>query len=179
MHHRPGRQISYVNPKFTEVTGYSLAEVVGKNPRILKSGETSPEEYTQLWQTITASKEWRGTFHNRKKNGELYWALASIAPVLDDAGKPTHFLAVSEDITEHKRVEDALGESEARYRTLFANMLEGFAHCQMIYEAGQPVDFVYLTVNRAFETITGLKDVAGRRVTEVIPGIKEFTPGIV
>ena len=169
-------KITYVNPKFTEVTGYTLKEVAGKNPRLLKSSETAPEEYKQLWETITASKEWRGTFHNRKKNGELYWALTTIAPVLDAAGKPTHFLAVSEDITDRKRVEDALQESEARYRTLFANMLEGFAYCQMIYDAGQPADFIYLAVNRAFEEITGLKDVVGRKVMEVIPSIKEFHP---
>jgi len=70
-------RICYVNPKFTDATGYTLKEVAGKNPRILKSGETPPEDYERLWGHITAGKEWRGTFHNRKKNGELYWASAS------------------------------------------------------------------------------------------------------
>jgi nitrogen fixation negative regulator NifL len=111
-------RISYVNPKFTEVTGYAPSEVVGQNPRILKSGETPPEEYKRLWETISAGKQWRGTFHNRKKNGALYWELASIAPVFNEAGQPTHFLAIKEDITDRKKVEDALQESEHRFRRL-------------------------------------------------------------
>lgn len=95
--------ITYVNPRFTAMTGYTLAEVVGKNPRILKSGETSPETYAQLWATITSGKEWRGEFHNRKKNGELFWESAVISPIINQSGKITHFLAVEVDITEHKQ----------------------------------------------------------------------------
>ena len=104
--------IEYVNRKFSEVTGYSLAEVVGKNPRILKSGECPPATYQELWACITSGGTWCGEFHNRKKNGELYWERASISPVLDASGKATHFLAVKEDITERKRAEEALRESE-------------------------------------------------------------------
>src|SRR5271169_7147422 len=65
--------IEYVNPKFTRVTGYAPDEVLGMNPRILKSGEQPPEVYRELWETITAGREWRGEFHNRKKNGDLFW----------------------------------------------------------------------------------------------------------
>ena len=83
-------QIEYVNPKFIELTGYTLAEVLGKNPRVLKSGDKSPEAYRELWQTITAGKEWRGEFHNKKKSGELYWESASISPIRDGAGCVTH-----------------------------------------------------------------------------------------
>ncbi|TAK97870.1 MAG: PAS domain S-box protein, partial [Verrucomicrobia bacterium] len=97
--------IEYVNPKFTEITGYALDEVRGKNPRLLKSGETSPEEYRRLWQTISAGREWRGEFHNRKKNGEQFWEFASISPIVDEGGNITHFLAVKEDITARKRAE--------------------------------------------------------------------------
>jgi PAS domain S-box-containing protein len=168
--------ITYVNPKFSEITGYSPEEVVGRNPRVLKSGETPPEEYKRLWEKITAGGEWHGTFHNRKKNGDLFWEAASIAPVLNEAGQITHYVAVKEDITERKRAEDALRESELRYRSLFANMQEGFAYCRMIYEEGRPVDFVYLAVNSAFETITGLSEVVGKKVSEVIPGIKTAHP---
>jgi PAS domain S-box-containing protein len=168
--------IEYVNPKFVAVTGYSPGEVIGKNPRILKSGETTAGDYQRLWETITAGREWCGEFHNRKKNGELYWEWASISPVCDPAGRITHFLAVKEDITERKLAEDELRKSEARYRSLFENMLEGFAYCRMLYEGDRPQDFVYLTVNSAFEKITGLKGVEGKRVTEVIPGIKESHP---
>ena len=66
-------KIQYVNPKFLAVTGYTAAEVMGRNPRFLKSGETSREVYAELWRTITAGGEWRGELHNRRKNGELYW----------------------------------------------------------------------------------------------------------
>ena len=104
----PAGNITYVNPRFTVVTGYTFAEAFGKNPRILKSEETLPETYEQLWQTITSGKEWRGEFHNKKKNGELYWESASISPIINEAGKITHFLAVKEDITERKRVEEQL-----------------------------------------------------------------------
>ncbi len=100
--------IEYVNPKFTEVTGYSAAEVAGKNPRILKLGEKSPEEYQQLWETVTAGKEWRGEFHNRKKDGKLYWASASISPVRNAEGVTTHFIGIQEDITQRKQMEDEL-----------------------------------------------------------------------
>jgi PAS domain S-box-containing protein len=97
--------IEYVNPKFCALTGYSPDEVRGQNPRVLKSGETPPEAYRQLWETILAGREWRGEFHNKKKNGELYWESASISPVVDETGRITHFMAAKEDITEHKRTE--------------------------------------------------------------------------
>ncbi len=97
--------IEYVNPKFESLTGYSREEVLGQNPRLLKSGETSSDEYENLWKTITAGKTWRGEFHNRKKNGELYWEHASISGLLDDEGKVTHYVAVKEDITERKAMD--------------------------------------------------------------------------
>lgn len=97
--------IEYVNPKFTQLTGYRPEEVIGKNPRILKPDNVSSEEFRQLWQTITAGNEWRGEFCNRKKNGELYWEFASISPVKNSEGAITHFVAVKEDITERKRAE--------------------------------------------------------------------------
>ena len=98
--------IEYVNPKFTQLTGYTLEEVIGKNPRILKSGETPPEEYKLLWETITSGREWRGEFHDKKKNGDLYWESASISCIKNPEGVITHFVAVKEDITERKRAEE-------------------------------------------------------------------------
>ncbi len=97
--------IEYVNPKFVQVTGYTLVEALGKNPRILKSGEKSPEAYRELWETISSGKEWRGEFHNKKKNGELYWESASISPIRDLADRVTHYVAVKEDITARKQTE--------------------------------------------------------------------------
>lgn len=107
-------RIEYVNPKFYAVTGYSFDEVRGKNPRLLKSGEMPLEAYRQLWATITAGVEWQGEFHNRRKNGELYWESASISPIRGEMGEITHFVAVKEDITQRKRALASLLESQQR-----------------------------------------------------------------
>ncbi len=104
--------IEYVNPKFSALTGYTLEEARGKNPRILKSGATAPEEYRRLWEIIRAGGEWKGEFHNKKKNGELYWESALISPIKDPNGVVTHFLAVKEDITERKEMELRIREME-------------------------------------------------------------------
>lgn len=98
-------KIEYVNPKFTRLTGYTPEEIIGKNPRILKSGKTPPEEYKRLWATITSGGEWRGEFYNRKKTGEFYWESASISPIKNQEGVITHFVAIKEDITKHKQTE--------------------------------------------------------------------------
>ncbi len=100
--------IEYVNPKFTEVTGYTAAEAVGENPRVLKSGFMPTESYRELWETILAGKEWRGEFYNKRKNGEYFWESASISPITDDHGTITHLIAIKEDITERKHAEAAL-----------------------------------------------------------------------
>ena len=122
-------QIEYVNPQFTRVTGFTAAEVVGKNPRLLQSGQHPREFYARMWATLVAGREWRGEICNRKKNGELYWELASIAPVNGPSGGVTHYVAVEEDLAERKRVEAALteakkqAESASRAKSMFlANM---------------------------------------------------------
>lgn len=96
--------IEYVNPKFESITGYPAPEVLGQTPRLLKEGETTPEEYANLWRTIRAGGEWRGEFHNQRKNGELFWEFASISGIRDAAGVITHFVTVTEDITEKKQL---------------------------------------------------------------------------
>lgn len=102
--------IEYVNPRFTQVTGYTAEEVIGRNPRMLKSGETPTEEYRQMWKAITAGCDWRGHFHNRTKQGTLFWELASISPIRDARGVITHLLAVKEDITAQKFTEERIRE---------------------------------------------------------------------
>jgi two-component system cell cycle sensor histidine kinase/response regulator CckA len=116
--------IEYVNPKFTQVTGYTLAEAIGQNPRMLKSGDTSPEEYKRLWDTITSGGQWQGEFRNKKKNGDFYWEAATISPILNEQGEITHFLAVKEDITERKRAEAALQASEARLTGIIESAMD-------------------------------------------------------
>jgi PAS domain S-box-containing protein len=101
--------IVFVNPKFTEVTGYKAEDAIGQNPRILNSGYTKLPEYEKLWNTIKSGKNWHGTFLNKKKNGELFWESAVISPVKDTEGRIINYLAVKEDITEMKLIEEEKG----------------------------------------------------------------------
>lgn len=121
--------IEYVNPKFTEVCGYSFEEAMGQNPRILKSGEYPQEFYKELWDTILSGNEWRGEIPNRKKNGELIWESATISPIVNDKGKITHFVSIKQDITEKKKIYNDLikakekAEESDRLKSAFlANM---------------------------------------------------------
>jgi len=100
--------IQYVNPKFVEVTGYTAAEARGLNPRVLKSGVHPPAFYKTMWETLAAGKIWRGELCNKKKNGDLYWELASIAPVRQDNGEITNFVAIKEDITQDRKAAEEL-----------------------------------------------------------------------
>lgn len=124
-------EIEYVNPRFSELTGFAAEEVSGKNPKVLQSGLMSKETYRQLWITLKAGKVWRGEFFNKKKNGELYWENAIIAPVKNEQGDITNYVAVKEDITERKRLWSELvaakenAEESDRLKTCF---LENMSH---------------------------------------------------
>jgi len=104
--------IEYVNPRFSELTGYSAAEAVGRNNRMFESGNNGSAEYQRVLETILGGREWRGESHNRKKNGDLYWEQSLIAPIRDESGKITHFIAINEDITDHKLLESELQHSQ-------------------------------------------------------------------
>jgi len=101
----PDGTIEYVNPRFTEVTGYAPGEAVDHNPRILKSDVHSMEFYEEMWETLLAGREWHGELCNRKKNGDLYWERALIAPICTPEGAITHFVSVKEDISERRQRE--------------------------------------------------------------------------
>jgi len=98
--------IEYVNPKFCDLTGYTREEVIGKNPRILKSESTPYELFIDLWDTILSGKEWQGELQNKKKNGEHYWESALISPIINENRQITHFIAIKEDITARKLADD-------------------------------------------------------------------------
>lgn len=105
--------IQYVNPGFSAVTGYSATEALGQNPRMLQAGETPHETYAELWDKLTNGQTWHGELLNKRKNGELYWEETHIAPVKNPAGAITHFVSVKTDITERKRIDAALKESQS------------------------------------------------------------------
>ncbi len=132
--------IEYVNPKFEDVSGYTLAEVQGKNPRILKSDETSPEEYSDLWRTILQGGEWVGTFHNRRKNGELFWERALISGIRDEvSGEISHFIAIKEDITDIREAEIRLEQEQLKtiHNSKMAEI--GMLTSGILHEIGNPV----------------------------------------
>lgn len=97
--------ITYVNPMFSYITGYSRGEAIGKKTSLLKSDFNPDEDYRKLWETITAGKDWQGELYNRKKNGELYWDSTLISPIKDTHGNITHFVAIKEDVTHRKNME--------------------------------------------------------------------------
>jgi PAS domain S-box-containing protein len=142
---RDGR-IEYANPEFTEVTGYTFEEVRGRNPRLLQSGETPREEYRRLWRALTEGGEWRGEFHNRRKDGSLYWESAVISALRDAEGTITHFLAVKEDVTERKRLEkevDVRNRELAHAQTLAAM---GRMATMLAHDLRNPLSSVKMTV---------------------------------
>ncbi|MBD1401243.1 chemotaxis protein CheB [Pelovirga terrestris] len=108
--------IEYANPQFEKTTGYSVEEALGQNPRMLKSDHTKPQEYQELWEMILSGKEWRGEFHNQRKDGSTYWEYATISPIRDTTGKITHFLAVKEDITARIDYEKQFKRNQAQQR---------------------------------------------------------------
>ena len=114
-------EIEYVNPKFAELTGYTILEAKGKNPRILKSGVTTDEQYKILWNTISSGRVWEGEFCNKKKNGELYWESAKISPIMDESGRISHYVAVKENITQRRQIEESLRKSEALNKSIIEN----------------------------------------------------------
>ncbi len=136
-----------VNPAFTEMTGYTADEVIGKNPRFLKSGNQDAAFYATLWKTITAGNIWRGEIINRKKDGSLYTEEMTIAPVRSDTGEISHYIAIKQDITQRKLAEQALHKAEQKYRSIFENAILG------IFQATPEGKF--LNVNPALARMAG------------------------
>lgn len=134
--------IEYVNACFCRVTGYSVEEVLGKNPRILKSNVTPPGIYKDLWTTVFSGREWRGELCNKKKNGDLFWESVAVSAIKNDEGEITHFLGVKEDITERKKVEKE--RSLMEMQLLHAQKLEsvGQLAAGIAHEINTPIQYV-------------------------------------
>lgn len=129
--------IEYVNKKVVDISGYRIEELIGKNPRILSSGEKTIAEYNLLWQTIRSGKIWKGEFHNKKKDGSLYWEYEVISPILNEEGEIIKFLAVKEDITEQKRIHNELIESKNKAEEL--NRIKSALLSNMSHELRTPL----------------------------------------
>ncbi|MBL8489692.1 MAG: PAS domain S-box protein, partial [Rhodocyclaceae bacterium] len=143
----PTGSIIYVNPYFCQVTGYAREEVIGQNPRLLKSGETPDKDYEDLWRTITTGQTWSGLLHNRRRDGSLYWERAVISPLRDGLGNITAYVGVKENITEQKRLEDELRTREHYLRALVDN----FPFLVWLKDT----EGRFLIVNRAFAEAVG------------------------
>lgn len=150
--------IEFVNPKFSEYSGYSYDEAIGQRPSLLKTDVTPPALHRQLWETITSGETWTGEFCNRKKNGEQYWEYAKILPVKNQAGITTNYMAFKEDITRHKQLEEKL--SQARKLETIGQIAGGVAH-----EVRNPLNAILSITEALFRE-------------KEIDGNPEFTPYI-
>lgn len=165
--------------RITSSTGAGLAAIGLKEAQVVGMSlfdyfQTDDPEFMPIAAHRRALNEESVTY-------ELEWIgrtfQSYVEPLRSQDGTVIGCIGIALDITGHKKAEEALKESEHRYRALFENMLDGFAYCKMLFDdQGRPVDFVYLDVNASFERLTGLKNVVGKQVTEVIPGIKELSP---
>ncbi len=145
-----GGRIEYVNATFSEVTGYTAEEAIGQNPRILKTGDLPASYYKKLWETILAGNVWEGDFINRKKNGENYWESALISPIKNDEGEITHFVAVKQDITQRKQMEEEL--RQAKRAADQANQAKGDFLANMSHEIRTPMNAVIGMAHLALKT---------------------------
>jgi PAS domain S-box-containing protein len=141
--------IQYVNRKFLETTHYSLDEVIGKNPRILKSNYHNSEFYYEMWKSLSLGMEWKGEILNKNKFGQTYWVKATISPIYDENSNLTHFISIQDDITENKKLIEKILSSEKQLRTIWDNSVDGM---RLTNEFGIIVD-----VNKALCEMYGLE----------------------
>lgn len=181
--------IEYVNPAFERISGYSSAEALGKNPRVLKSGKHPKELYRGMWETLANGNVWRGELINKKKNGEFFYEQVTISPVKNENGATTHFVAMKSDITKRKMAEAEIEKKNleleriTRYEHTYAKIMEVFSSAfdekfilestlSLLAEHQQyPISAIYLYNKKS----GGLHCAASYGATEALK--KEFMPG--
>lgn len=165
-------KIEYVNPKFTEVTGFTYEEAIGNNPRILSSGAHDKSFYEKFWNTILSGKDWQGEFLNKRKSGELYWEEALISPIINERNEITHIVAVKENITEKKLMLEKIIESESRFRSIWENSLDGM---RLLDENGIIVD-----VNDAYCKLVQMSaDQLRGKILNVVYKVNDSSPSAI
>jgi len=165
-------RIQYVNPAFTAMTGYTAEEAIGQNPNMLKSEKQNPEYYRDLWNTITAGNIWRGELINRRKDGTLYTAKMTIAPVRDLENAISNYIAIKEDVTDRRAAQASLRIEEEKAR-------KHLAEIELIYKHA-PVGLAVIDreyrVLRVNERLAGICNLSaaqarGRKIVDLTPGI--------
>lgn len=170
--------IEFVNPAFSTYTGYSYEEVIGKNPRILKSGKMPPETYEKLWAILAQGNVWQGEIINKRKNGELYWESATISPIKDRCDRTTHYLAIKEDITKRKQAELELQAKNTELEVLNQKLAEAqqerLFQLNKAYERFVPKQFLSLLDKKSILEVR-LGDQVEKEMTILFSDIRDFT----
>ena len=161
-------RIEYVNDAFSEISGYSPAELLGHNPRMLRSGQTPAATYAQLWTTLARGETWHGEFINARRSGEIYIESSRISPVRQPDGRITHYLAIKEDITERKQASDAIRESKA--------LLQGVIDATPDWIYVKDREHRFILVNEPLARAAGYTPAAmiGRLDSDFIPATLRF-----
>jgi PAS domain S-box-containing protein len=162
------------NPAVTKILGYSPEEYSKMDITKISHPNEGPRNEVLYKELVDGKREsFTMEKQNLHKDGHYVWGQLTASIVRDANHNPLFSIGMFEDITERKAAVEALQESKEHYQSLFQNMMNGFAYCRMVYENERPVDFIYLEVNEAFANLSGLKNVTGRKASEVIPGINE------
>ncbi len=176
------QRIVLFNPAAEKMFGYRINDLRGEplERLIPQRFRSAHREHVLDFGETNITQRTKGRFvpiYGLRANGDEFPIEASISQTPTSAGKL--FTVILRDVTERNRIDSALRESEQRYHSLFEHMISGYAYCRILFEDGTPNDFIYLEVNRKFESLTGLKDVIGKKASEVIPGIQEADPELI
>ncbi len=151
--------IEYANPAFTKLTGYAVDEVIGKNPKVLKSGTQSSEFYKKMWDTIISGRDWSNEMCNRKKDGSVYWELAYVTPLRDTRGNISNFVKTSEDITERKLMEEELKKSHRELESKVIKRTEDLSKTNA--QLQKEIEERKKLINELEEALTQVKTLSG------------------